>query len=342
MSRALFVGELNPDIIVAGVPTPGGRLRFGQAEDLVDQTVLTLGSSAAITASAAARAGASVALVAVVGDDDFGRTCLTRAAERDIDVSAVRVAPNRRTGSSVILVRAEDNGDRQILTDLGTMCDLSLDDLPDALLSDAAHVHVSSFFLHVGCRDRLHERLARARALGAVISLDTNDDPDRRWQNGAAAAIAASDILFGNDTELAGLAGLPEGDDPALAARTLLATMPRTAVEGAASLPAVVHKQGSLGATVYTATGVVHVSLSEIEVEVVDTVGAGDTLAGTMVASLLGGADWAGALALGVAAATLSTRAAGGTDGQPLLADASTLTARLPVEHQSHPIGGAA
>lgn len=339
MSRVLFVGELNPDIILAGVPTPGGKLRFGQAEDLVDQTVLTLGSSAAITASAAARAGASVALVAVVGDDDFGRTCLTRAAERDIDVTAVRVAPLRRTGSSVILVRAEDRGDRQILTELGTMRDLSLDDLPDALLSDAAHVHVSSFFMHVGCRDRLHERLARARALGAVISLDTNDDPERRWQNGAAAAIATSDIVFGNDTELAGLAGLSEGDAPAVAARTLLATMPRTAVEGAVSLPAVVHKQGSLGATVYTTAGAVHISASEVEV--VDTVGAGDTLAGTVVASLLGGADWAGALALGVAAATLSTRAAGGTDGQPLLADASSLAARLPVEHRSYPIGGA-
>ena len=102
MAAILVIGELNPDIVVSGVPAKGGRLRFGQAEDLVTATTLTLGSSAAITASAAVRAGAAAALVAVVGDDDLGRSCLQLAAARGIDLAAVRVAGGRRTGSSVI------------------------------------------------------------------------------------------------------------------------------------------------------------------------------------------------------------------------------------------------
>ena len=44
-SPILVIGELCPDIVVAGVPTDGRALRFGQSEDLVAGTVMTLGSS---------------------------------------------------------------------------------------------------------------------------------------------------------------------------------------------------------------------------------------------------------------------------------------------------------
>lgn len=339
MNRILFVGELNPDIVIAGVAAPEGRLRFGQAEDLVERTVLTLGGSAAITASAAALAGAHASIVAVVGDDDLGRSCLTRAVDRGIDVAAIRIARGRRTGSSVILINAQNNSDRQILTDLGTMRDLSIEDLPDELLSEVAHLHVSSFFMHVGCRDQLHQRMVRARALGAVVSLDTNDDPDRLWAAGAAAAIATSDVLFGNDVELLGLAGAPADGDPAAAARSLLARMPASSSDRAVALPAVVHKQGAAGATVYTADLEVHVAAPLVEV--VDTVGAGDALAGTVIAVMYSGADWANVLSIGVAAGSLSTSASGGVAGQPPLAASTSLAATLHPQRQLPiPTGG--
>jgi ribokinase len=331
MAAILVIGELNPDIVVSGVPVKDGRLRFGQAEDLVAATTLTLGSSGAITASAAVRAGAAAALVAVVGDDDLGRSCLQLAAARGIDLGAVRVAGGRRTGSSVILVSDKGDHDRQILTDLGTMAQLAVGDVPDELLGRFAHVHVSSFFMHTGARDRLHERLARARQLGATVSLDTNDDPARAWASGAARAIAASDLLFCNDAEALGLAGLAEDADPAQAAGLLLARMPPCpAAARRARLPAVVHKQGPAGATVHTRRGRVRVGAPEVEV--VDTVGAGDTLAGTVLASLLAGADWPEALALGVAAASLSVTAAGGVDGQPSRQAAATLAGSLEIQ----------
>lgn len=314
MVRILVVGELNPDIILTGVPVREGRLRFDQAESLVTGTTLTLGSSAAITASAIVRAGGQASLLAVVGDDELGRSALTRAAQRGVDVSAVKVAVGRRTGSSVILVSDTDPRDRAILTYLGTMSDLSADDVTDELLTSAGHVHVASFFMHVGGRDRLHERLARARQLGATVSLDTNDDPSREWTHGAPEALRQSDVLFANDSELVGLAaavGLAAGVGPALA---LLATMPTSATADP-RLPAVVHKQGERGATVLTRSGAVHVSAPTVEV--IDTVGAGDSLAGTVLAALTAGADWPEALALGVAAGSLSTTAAGGVEAQP-------------------------
>ena len=315
-ARVVVVGELNPDIIVTGVPVAQGRLRFGQAEDLVTGTTLTLGSSAAITASAAASAGADVALVAVVGDDLLGRTCLAWVSALGVDVSPVRVLHDVPTGSSVILVSHDDPSDRQILTYLGAMSQLSADDLTDEVLSTACHVHVTSFFMHTAARDRLFERFAAARRVGATTSLDTNDDPERAWSGGARELITESDVLFCNDQEALGLAGFEPGDDTTSAVDVLLTRLHQGRLGPSdGRLPAVVHKEGARGATVVTHRGRVHVAAPAVDV--VDTVGAGDTLAGTTLAHLLAGADWPVALAHGVAAATLSTTGAGGTGAQP-------------------------
>jgi sugar/nucleoside kinase (ribokinase family) len=320
----LVVGELCPDIVVTGVPTSGTSLRFGQAEDLVGGTTMTLGSSAGITASAAAAAGADAALLAVVGDDELGQACRRWLSQRGVRTGLVRIDEDRPTGSSIVLVRAEDNTDRQILTHLGAMESLRSDEVTDAVLAAVRHVHVSSFFLHVSARESLHERLARARQLGLSTSLDTNDDPHGVWASGAREAIAQSDVLFVNDSEAVGLAGLGPGGSPDAAVELLLASMPSGADP---RLPAVVHKRGAEGASVRFGGGAVHVRAPEVTV--VDTVGAGDTLAGTVLAALLSGAGWPAALALGVAAASLSTQGTGGVAAQASRKDVGDLAATL-------------
>lgn len=318
--RLLAVGEVNPDVVLRGVPP----LRFGQAEDLVTSTTLTIGSSVAIMACGAARLGANVALVGVVGDDEFGRFMLDRLDERGVFTGSVRVAPGRRTGSSVILVDAADATDRQILTDLGTMADLVAADVSDELLAGSVHLHVGSWFLHVGAREELGDRLAAARARGLSTSVDPNHDPDRRWDGGLQRALKHVELLFCNASEACGLTGLA---DPSAAARTLLSRLATASVR--TGLPAVVLKLGADGARVFTTDGVT--TVDPPAVDVVDTVGAGDSLAGAVLAALLDGSSWSESLALGVAAGSLSTTSPGGVDAQPHLDRARTVAAGLPV-----------
>lgn len=324
----LVIGELNPDIIVAGVAVASESLRFGQAEDLVASTHVTLGSSGGITACAAARGDVPVRLVAVVGDDVLGRMCVQVLQDRRVDTGAVRVAAGMETGSSVILVKADDATDRHILTSLGAMRDLSADDIADGILVGGRHVHISSFFMHVGVRERLAERLRFARSCGATTSLDTNDDPQRTWDSGAQAVIGESDLLFCTDEEALGLAHLSADEDPRVAVSTLLDRMPPTSSSDF-ELPAVVHKMGAAGARVTTRSGSVVVRAPQVDV--VDTIGAGDTLAGTVLGALLSGCDWSAALARGVAAASLSTTATGGVEGQASRQEVETLAGTLQV-----------
>lgn len=318
--RVLVVGEVNPDIVVTGVPA----LTFGQREDVTGPTTMTVGSSGAITASGLARLGRGVALVGVVGADPFGEFMIGRLSARGVDTGMVRTVEGGRTGSSVILVRAADASDRQILTDPGVMGELRSHDVPLDRTTGARHLHISSWFLHTGAVAGFPRLLREVKARGLSTSVDPNDDPTRSWTAHLPEALQHVDVFFCNETEARGVA-VAAGADASLtrhqAARHLLSCI---AAEGA-----VVLKCGAEGAYVHTARSVVHVAAPSAGV--VDTVGAGDSLAAGFLHEWLARGDVATALAMGVACGTLSTHHSGGVDGQPDAGAGAALAATLTV-----------
>jgi sugar/nucleoside kinase (ribokinase family) len=310
----VVVGEINPDIIVTGVPT----ISFGQHEDVAGPTTMTVGSSVAISACGLTRLGTSTAIVGVVGDDAFGDFMLSRLRGRDVDVSGVRTVTGGRTGSSVILVRRQDPSDRHILTDPGVMGDLRADDLSPSQLDRVRHVHVGSWFLHRGAVADLPGLLAKARHRGVSTSVDPNDDPAGEWDSHLPRALAHVETLFCNESEARGVAvaaGWSGNGSRHDAARHLLN---RLSPGGT-----VVLKCGAEGAFAHTRQAVLHVGAPSVEV--VDTVGAGDSLAAGFLHARLSGADFEQALRIAVAAGTLSTRRSGGVDAQATFQEAEQL-----------------
>jgi sugar/nucleoside kinase (ribokinase family) len=314
----VVMGEINPDIVVTGVPT----MSFGQREDVTGPTTMTVGSSVAISACGLARLGARTAIVGVVGDDAFGDFMLSRLADRGVDVGAVRTVPGGRTGSSVILVRREDATDRQILTDPGVMGELRADDLPFTALDTVRHLHIGSWFLHLGAVADLPDLLAEARRRGVSTSVDPNDDPARTWDAHLPRALPQVETLFCNESEARGVAettGWSRDGSRHDAARHLLGLI--------APGGAVVLKCGAEGAFLHTENDTLHVTAPEADV--VDTVGAGDSLAAGFLHARLEGLDLEPALRVAVAAGTLSTRLSGGVDAQPTWDEAVRLAERL-------------
>lgn len=301
----LVVGEINPDVIVTDPdPVPV----FGQAERIVESIRLVPGSSSVIAAMGAARLGLRVAMVGVVGDDALGRFMLDAMQARGIDTSACRVAPGLPTGASVILGSASD---RAILTATGTIADVRAGDVPPSLLARARHVHIASFFLQPGLAAGVPGLFAQAHAEGATTSLDPNWDPSGRWDGGFAAAAAHADVLLPNAAEARCLAGL---DDLEEAARALAAGRRTVAV-----------KLGPEGAIGLHADGPVIRVAAPASTTVVDTTGAGDSFDAGFLAAWLAGEGLTEALRFAVACGTLSTRAAGGTDGQATRDEAAVL-----------------
>ncbi|HSV46041.1 MAG TPA: ribokinase, partial [Ramlibacter sp.] len=167
------------------------------------------GSNAAV---AAARQGARVALVARIGDDDFGRMGLDLWRAEGIATAHVVRAPGERSGVAQILVY--DDGDNSIAVAPGAGAGL-----------DAVHVQAAADTLRqakvvmASCEVPLAATLAAFRiARDAGVTTLLNPAPAMPLPD---ALLELTDLLTPNESELRVLAGLPSTAAPQEAARLL-------------------------------------------------------------------------------------------------------------------------
>jgi ribokinase len=308
----LVLGELNPDVVVSCAREPA----FGQVEQLVDRAGIALGSSGAITAAAAATQGVSVSFCGVVGNDALGDLTLDLLAAHGVDASGVLRRDDLATGLTTVLTRPD--GDRALLTFLGTMAALRAEDVSAQQLAGARHVHVSSVFLQRGLQAGLRSLLRQAREAGATTSLDPGWDPDENW-TAARDVLGELDYLLPNAAECRGIAGV--GGTVMDAARAL-----------AGKGPAVAVKLGSDGAALVGPDGV-HTVTIEPAVPV-DTTGAGDNFNAGFLAARLDGASFPDALARAVASGSIAVSGWGGTGRLATRSEALTAAAQLTVRKE--------
>jgi sugar/nucleoside kinase (ribokinase family) len=290
----LVLGDVNPDLVLRGgdvVPA------FGQAEHVVDEAVLTVGGSGAIMACAAARLGLRVVICGVIGDDLFGRYLYEELEGRGVDTRGLVTEPSRPTGITVVLSGADD---RAILTMTGTIGDLRSDLIDPALLEDARHVHVGSYFLQQRLQPGLPSIFDRVHRAGGTTSIDPNWDPTERWDGGLEQALDSTDVFLPNAVEATRLARTSDVAD----------AIARLYEHGSR----VVVKRGELGAMAGSASE--YVDVSGLSVPVADTTGAGDSFDAGFLAAWLAGEPLERAVAIANACGALSTRAVGGVNGQ--------------------------
>lgn len=305
----LVVGELNVDILVKGDVEPV----FGQVEKLVDSLQVCGGGSAAIFAAGAARMGLQVLFASIVGDDLFGRLMLDLMRSAGVDVSHVVVEPALATGATIHLLR--EDGDRAMLTDLGSIAHVTLDLVDPDWYYAVRHLHVASPFLLQGLYPSMPDMMRSAKRAGMTVSMDTNWDPTEGWH--LPEFYEHMDILMPNENELAALSGQPE---LGAAIDAMLERVPILAVKRGAD--------GALGAQ-----GSAQIETPVYAVDVQDTTGAGDTFDAGFLAAWLAGGTLHQSLLLGSACAALTMTQVGGFNGQPGWEEALALIESQTPEH---------
>ena len=287
-----IAGELNLDLILYGLPeqlTP-------ERELLADRMMLTLGSSSAIVAHNLAALGSRVGFQSRIGDDPLGKIALDRLQQSGVDVSRVRSVPGSTTTGLTVILHHESW--RNILTCAGTIAETSWQDLDLDYLADSRHFHFSSYYLQRALRPRVGELFQRLKSKGLTISLDTNDDPDDRWEGGLHEVLRYVDVFLPNEREACKAAGTEDLE----AAIHKLSTL----------VPLVVVKLGRKGALAQR--GAERFTSPSQEVVAVDTVGAGDSFDAGFLHQYVHGADLPACLASGNLAGALSTTRPGGTE----------------------------
>src|SRR5512147_1334720 len=127
MADIVVIGSLNADLVVRTprFPRPGGTIR---GEDMATIP----GGKGANQAVAAARLGASVAMVGCVGADALGTMLIESLKQNHVNGQGVRRDGSAATGTAIILV--DSNGENSIVLSPGANGRIKPRDIkPDAL-----------------------------------------------------------------------------------------------------------------------------------------------------------------------------------------------------------------
>ena len=251
-AQIAIVGEINPDLILYGVP----RELPEEREILASGFALTLGSSSAILAHNLALLGSKVSFSSRIGADVLGEMCCQRLREAGVEVShVVRSDSGSNTGITLILPLPTS---RRTLTYPGAMFEMGIEDLDLDYLATAHHFHLSSLFLHRKLSPDIPWLFKEMKRRGMTTSLDTNDDPENNWNGVLEDVLQAVDLLLCTEEEL-----------------SKIAKVEAAAEYISAKIPVLVVKRGARGACAYSEGRKINVP--PLQVEVIDSVGAGDS-----------------------------------------------------------------
>ena len=236
------------------------------------------GGKGSNAAVACARQGAAVVLIARIGDDDFGRMALALWQSERIATQCVDVAKGEPSGVAQILVY--DDGDNSIAVAPGSNAGLSA-----AHVLRAGEAIKNCKVVMSSCEvpfEATQAAFALARDAGATTVF--NPAPARALPG---ELLALCDVLVPNEIEQENVSGKE-----------------------------VVVTRGARGCILYR-SGEVVLEIAGHRVNVVDTVGAGDTFVGALAASLARGERVEQAMRWANAAAALSVTGRGALGGMP-------------------------
>lgn len=299
------VGSMNMDLVARAprMPRPGETVIGG------DLTIVP-GGKGANQAVAAARLGASVAMVGRIGDDAFGLTLAADLADAGVDASYVGTDPDAATGVALIVV--DDTGQNSIVVAPGANMRL----LPDHV-GRAREIIARSDVLLIQLEVPIPTVLRAAELAHAQgVTVVLNPAPA---QPVPGELLAAVDVLVPNESETSLLTGMAVGDecDSAEAAAALLAREVGT----------VILTLGKRGALLAHAGQIHH--FPAFDVTPVDTTAAGDAFLGGFAVALAEGRPLREAVRWGNAAGALATTQLGAQPSLPTRRAVEALLATL-------------
>jgi hypothetical protein len=245
------------------------------------------GGSAANTILGIADFGGKTAYAGKTADDELGRFFLQDM--RQIGVSIEVPPAGGQTGTCVILITPD--AQRTMLTHLGVSATLGPDDIDGKQIAQSKYVYIEGYlFAGSTTRDAALLAIAHAKAAGVKVAFTISDPfliADHReefWE----LIRGPVDLLFCNLQEAQSLTGL---DDAVECAREIHRHAENVALTLGANGSIVMH-QGEV------------LPIEGVEMEAIDTTGAGDMYAAGLLYGITAGLTWrsAGRLASHAAA----------------------------------------
>ena len=275
----LVVGSMNMDLSVQvhEIPKPGETILGSRVQQLA-------GGKGSNQATAAAKLGAHVSLIAMVGDDPFGTELINIAEESGVETKYIQVQSRERTGTALITV--SDEGENAIVVAPGANSELTSE------LVEASILNIGDFDIMSSCLEIPFESVAAAFAMASNQGAKTllNASP---FNKKCLSLIPLTDYLIVNEHELREMCGT--GVDEIEKLRVQLAEL------GASKVVVTLGEDGALYLDTSN-SGLTELSLPAPKIRAVDTTGCGDAFAGALAAEIANGSEIKDALELAIKA----------------------------------------
>ncbi|MBO0594935.1 ribokinase [Nesterenkonia sp. E16_7] len=285
----LVMGSVNRDITaqLPEFPQPGETL-------LATGSETATGGKSANQAVAAALVGAQSHLIARCGSDAAGAEAVRSLREAGVHVDAV--TPGRAAqGMAFITVRSD--GENTIVVVPGANAELRAQDCPQELLAGAGWILLS---LEVPL-DTVLETAAKARAARVKVALNASPLPERTLD------LRDVDLVIVNEGEAAALLERAGAAEPGSQPEDLAAAL---------GIETLIVTRGAAGASIH-ASGHATVYVPSVEVQAVDTSGAGDAFAGALLGRITCGDNLETAAAIAARFAASATTRVGAQASYP-------------------------
>lgn len=287
------IASLDSMLSIRELPHPGGCA-------LVDHAAELPGGTSANAAVTAAKLGTRVEFISAVGDDAAGHRLLHDIAATGVDTSRVRIASDEPTDQTTVISSREPQNRTMFwrqgaIPRMGDQLDIDRLFTRQLVVLDSVDPALRRFLIDLPVHTYPDVRIL-------VPMTYVVDFPGRDELN----SVVRCDALVGSEQELLTLTQCDALDDAIRALQDLMRV---------SNLRTVAITRGANGAMAFDTTETI--SVAALDVEVVDTTGAGDAFAGAFAVALATRLDLLDALLLANCVAGLSVRGIGAQTALP-------------------------
>lgn len=290
MPKIWSYGFVNLDVVTQTVDEWPDRSAVLWAENIE----FKLGGVALNAAVTVAKLGRlPVGLIGYIGDDKAGQMVKSELEKLDVDTSQLMAVETQPTAICIVCVHPD--GERSFIMNIGANEKLRTEGIKLDVLTPGDFFHIGGTYSIA----RLQALLKQLQKLQITVSIDLSADSRGKWTE-LTSLCPYTDIFMANALETEQLTGI---SDPALAVQKIAAEGPKM----------VIVKMGGKGSYIFTKAWAGHIPA--FTVEVVDTTGAGDAFAGSLLYGLARGWDTEQAATFANAVGALCTTMPGASDG---------------------------
>lgn len=231
------------------------------------------GGKGANQAVAAARLGAHVTMIGMVGEDMFGDSNIKDLKENGVDTNGI--GRTNKTHTATALITVNNEAENSIVVTLGANMEMS----PKIAENSSSIIENSKMVMCQGEIDEKGNRKAFEIARKKGVTTFLNPAPGDA--NMDKTILDLVDVICTNENEAEFITGIPQNnvEDAKKAARAMVEMGPKHAII----------TLGSKG-VLLASKGVENIDHIEVKkVEAIDTTGAGDCFCGTLAAHLVAG-----------------------------------------------------